>query len=59
MEGEDSTAPSEPLGTMFVRNGAVTSGQSLLRDDQNLRNKCVTVQLRSAGRRASPYRYPG
>ena len=53
-------------GTMFVRDGAVTSRPSrtsatspLLRDEQNLRNNCVTVQWRRAGRRASPYRHPG
>ena len=30
----------------------------LLREDQNLRNNCVTVPRRRAGRRASPYRHP-
>ena len=31
---------------------------SLLRDDQTLRNNCVTVPWRRAGCRASPYRHP-
>ena len=53
---------------MFVRNGTVTPGPSrkcditffvkLIRDDQNLRNNCVTVPWRRAGRRASPCRHP-
>ena len=30
-----------------------------LREDRHLRNNCVTVQWRRAGRRASPYRHPG
>ena len=54
-------------GTMFVRNGAVTPGRSresdvtffVLRDEQNLRNNCMTVPWRRIGRRASPYRHPG
>ena len=38
---------------------ASATSPSLFRDDQNLRNNCVTVQWRRAGCRASPYRHPG
>ena len=62
-QGGNGGFPTPVRGTMFVRNGAVTPGQSRECDVttfvKSLCDNCVTVQWRHAGCRASPYRHSG